>query len=204
MHTNNSAPIDALLLEWFGTLQPNGAVDPEFRKRWWTKDAAFDAHLRERWGDMLRSARTGELNSWAQTPQGALALVILLDQFSRNIHRDTKEMFAADPQALAIAKQALSQGFHQALPYEQRVFLYMPLMHSEDLNDQEQCISLFKHLVAEAPSPLSEHFNTNVDFAIRHRDIIQRFGRFPHRNAILERETTTEEQAALTQPNSSF
>jgi len=162
--------------------------------RWWDKDAAFDAEIRQRFGELHAEVSRGEHEDWRATPRGALAYVIVLDQFSRNMFRGTPGAFASDPQALAAARDALARGVDQSLTPEERSFLYMPLMHSEDLADQERCVELFRAL-GNAYS---------LGFAEQHRDIIARFGRFPHRNAILGRASSPEELAFLTQPGSSF
>ncbi len=162
--------------------------------RWWTKDPAFDTEVRDRFGGLHAAIERGEHEAWRETPRGALAYVIVLDQFSRNMFRDTPRMFASDPQALAAARTAIERGFDQALPPEQRTWLYMPFMHSEALADQDRCVALFQTI--DAPE--------NLKFADAHRTIIRRFGRFPHRNAILGRASTPEEAAFLTEPGSSF
>jgi uncharacterized protein (DUF924 family) len=162
--------------------------------RWFAKDEAFDAEIRQRFLALHDEVERGEHEDWRSTPRGALAYVIVLDQFSRNMFRGTPRSFASDARALAAAHDALSRGFDQALSPEERSFLYMPLMHSEDLADQERCVDLFRAL-GDAYS---------LGFAVQHRDIIARFGRFPHRNAILGRTSSPEELEFLTQPGSSF
>lgn len=153
---------------WFGQSRP---------RQWFAKDAAFDALLRERFLGLTRSAIAGELSAWNAEPSGALALVLLLDQFPRQIWRDTAMAFSGDPQALALSLKAVELGWLEAEPEQaRRQFWLMPLMHSEDL------------AVQEAALPLFERFSDprTADFACRHRDVIARFGRFPHRNALLE------------------
>ena len=156
-------------------------------KVWFSADPAFDAEVLSRFAGLVERAQAGRLDDWAESPEGALALVILLDQMTRNIHRDRPEMFAADGKALAVAKQAIAQGFDEELPKHKRRWLYMPFMHSEDLADQERSIELFTR------SDISK----SIPFAVDHADIIRRFGRFPHRNVILGRQTTREEAAFL-------
>ncbi len=161
---------------------------------WFKKDEAFDAALKDRFGALHDSACKGACDSWAATADGALALVLLLDQFSRNLYRDNALAFAQDEKALAAARAAISAGFDLAQPHERRIFFYIPFEHSERLADQEEGIAHFvRHGEAE---PLK--------YAIAHRDIIQRFGRFPHRNACLGRISTEEEIAFLKTPGSSF
>ncbi|MDQ3031499.1 MAG: DUF924 domain-containing protein [Myxococcota bacterium] len=193
--------IDEILDVWLG---PGEVPAADRRERWWTKDPAFDAMLEERFGALLERAAEGELDSWARTARGALALVILLDQLSRNIFRGTPRAFAQDPRALELARVALEHGLDAELPLDHRVFLYMPLMHAEDLEAQRECVRLFEQLAREAPPDRRDTLQNNVEFAARHLEIIERFGRFPHRNAILGRDTTPEEEAFLREPGSSF
>jgi uncharacterized protein (DUF924 family) len=162
---------------WFG-------VDP---KKWYAKDDAFDAEIRQRFLSTYEAAAAGRLTDWEETPESALALVIVLDQFSRNMFRVSPRTFAADALALAAAKHAVERGFDQKLELAKRNFFYLPFMHSEDLADQERCVILVRQNSDE---------NT-LKFAELHADIIRRFGRFPHRNALLSRATTPEEQAFL-------
>ncbi|TNE41059.1 MAG: DUF924 domain-containing protein [Alphaproteobacteria bacterium] len=159
---------------------------------WFSKNDAFDATIKERFSATI-DALTDELEtkgllSWERSPRGALAGVITLDQFPRNIYRGSGEMFRRDPLALGLTKRALSEGFDDALEGDMRQFLYMPLMHSENLEDQELCVRLFETKLDDANS---------LKFAVDHRDIIRDFGLFPHRNEILGRETTPEQQAFL-------
>lgn len=166
----------------------------EAREKWFDADPAFDAALKSRFEPLLYEAKAGRLDGWAGSPQGALALVILLDQIPRNIYRNSPQAFAADAQALAAAKAAVAQGFDRALGADERWMLYLPFMHSEDLADQERGIELFAALGLEEP----------LRFMKRHRDIIARFGRFPHRNEILGRPSSAEEIAFLQESGSRF
>ncbi|MGE0211507.1 MAG: DUF924 family protein [Parvibaculaceae bacterium] len=143
-------------------------------------DPKFDRLLEERFGGTLAAARRGKLDAWEKTPEGALALVLLLDQMSRNVHRGTPAMYEQDEKALEMAERAIARGEDMALPKEQRRWLYMPFMHSEKLADQERCVELCR---------ASELADT-LPYAIDHADIVRRFGRFPHRNAILGRTST--------------
>lgn len=156
-------------------------------QKWFAKDAAFDAAFTDFCQDTHFAAARRELDGWAETPDGALALIILLDQLPRNAFRDTAHMFATDSLALMFAKAAIAQGHDRKVAADLRPFVLMPLMHSESLADQERLLTL----LTESESP--ETFK----FAVIHRDIIARFGRFPHRNASLGRETTEEEAAFL-------
>lgn len=160
------------------------AAGPE---RWFRKDDAFDEEIARRFGATVEAAREGRYDDWAQAPESALALVILLDQFPRNIHRGSPKAFACDEKALGVARSAVDRGFDMELTAAQRKWFYMPFMHSESLEDQELCIELCKRSDLEDQIP----------HAIEHADIIRRFGRFPHRNAVLGRRSTEEEQAFL-------
>jgi uncharacterized protein (DUF924 family) len=157
------------------------------RPFWFESDAAFDARVTELFGRVLPEAAAGRLADWEATPDGAVALVLVLDQAPRNMFRGDPRAFATDPLARAVALRAMARGFEQALTPEQRHFLYLPFMHSEDLDDQERCVRLNETL--ERPDILFH--------AKAHRDIIARFGRFPHRNAALTRASTAEEAAFL-------
>jgi len=158
------------------------------------KDPAFDAEIRRRFGALVEAAMEGGLTDWCDSPEGTLAYIILLDQFTRNIFRNSPKAFAADHLARAAAVRAIDAGLDAGLENERRVFLYLPLEHSENLEDQERSVALFKAL-GDAEK---------TDYAVRHRDIIQRFGRFPHRNDVLGRESTDAELAFLKEPGSSF
>lgn len=155
--------------------------------RWFFKDAVFDGALKVRFGDALAAARQGAFDSWGETPEGALGLVILLDQVSRNIHRGSPLAFAADARALRLTKEWIGRGFHQKLPAPRARWLIMPYEHAEDLDAQQRSVALFQTM------GLSEM----THWAKAHRDIIARFGRFPHRNAVLGRVSTPAELAFL-------
>jgi uncharacterized protein (DUF924 family) len=155
--------------------------------KWFNKDTAFDEAIRARFLDTYEAAAAGKLSDWEATREGALALVIVLDQFPRNMFRGSARAFAADPLALAAADRAIERGFDIATPVQERTFFYLPFEHSEQLADQERCCALFR---ATGDADL-------VKWAKLHADIIRRFGRFPHRNAVLGRMTTAEEQAFL-------
>ena len=155
--------------------------------KWFRKDEAFDAEIQARYLPSCEAAAAGRLSPWETTPEGALALLILLDQFPRNIFRASARAFAADALARAVADRAIAQGFDQRIPPAERLFFYLPFEHSEGLADQERAVALIRAL-------------DNADllkWAELHADIIRRFGRFPHRNSVLSRTTTTDEQAFL-------
>jgi uncharacterized protein (DUF924 family) len=177
---------------WFGKLDEQGRVDAAHVSRWWRKDPAFDAEIRTRFGALHEAVLGGEREHWLTTPRGRLAFVIVLDQFSRNMYRDSARAFAGDGRAVEVVLDGLAAGADQQLRAQERPFFYMPLMHSERLEFQDRCIALF------------ENDADFVKYAGRHRDIIRRFGRFPHRNAVLGRPCTDEELAFLEQPGSSF
>jgi uncharacterized protein (DUF924 family) len=156
-------------------------------QRWFTRDAAFDGALAVRFGAALRDARIGRLDQWGDTPEGALGLVILLDQVSRNIHRGSPLSFAADARALSLAKGWIGRGYHMRLPAPRSRWFLMPFEHAEDLDAQRRCVALFGTL----------GLHDMVHWAQVHLDIIARFGRFPHRNPVLGRISTPEELAFL-------
>jgi uncharacterized protein (DUF924 family) len=166
------------------------------RKVWFEKDAAFDLACAD-FAAARDLAKAGALDAWAETPQGGLALLILLDQFSRNLHRGSAEAFASDAKARAIARAMLARGFDQALTPVERMFVYLPFEHSEDLADQDLSVRLFAALDAAAGGEVH-------DYAVRHRDVVRRFGRFPHRNAALGRANTAAEAAYLAEPDAGF
>ncbi len=181
---------DEVLDFWF-------AADPRtWRDVWFRKEDDFDAACCA-FANALRAARQGGLDHWAETSRGMLALIILLDQFSRNLHRGSPEAFAADPQARALARRAVAQRIDRQLTWFERVFIYLPFEHSEELADQEESVRLFEGLRIALGDLAIEH-------AYRHRDIIHRYGRFPHRNVALGRESTAEERAFLAQPAARF
>ncbi len=181
---------------WFGPPDSEGYGKPV--KAWFIKKQAFDQEIRERFGQTLQQACHGELDDWQDRPLSCLALVIVLDQFSRNLFRKQPQSFAQDSQALAIAKRAIAQGFDQQVLPVQRVFFYLPFEHSETIHDQEKCLELFASLEKEP------HCESFIDYAQKHYDVIEKFGRFPHRNAILGRTSTAAEEEFLEQPGSSF
>ncbi len=189
--------IQSVLRFWFG--EAGEASYQERRRFWFGKQPEFDAAIREQFRQLHEQAASGQLKDWSQKPEGCLALILLLDQFSRNMFRDSPQAFATDAQALALAQQAVAAGFDQALTPLQRIFLYLPFEHSEQLADQTRSVELFEQLYQQAPA-LSDVW----DYAQRHQAVIKQFGRFPHRNAILGRDTTAEEAEFLQQPGSRF
>ena len=174
---------------------------------WWGKDAQVDAMLRDRFGDHAAMALAGAYDHWCEDPVSVVALVLLLDQIPRNIHRGSAAAFASDAKARAVCKGAIAAGLDHRTPFAYRYFLYMPLMHSESLTDHELAMRKFSQLVTEAAhydSHRVDHYRSALEYERRHKAIIERFGRYPHRNAVLGRTSTPEELAFLEQPGSAF
>lgn len=189
---------------WFGTSSDDVIVSREQSRLWWHKHPDTDTSIRERFEPWLEKAVRHELDAWASTPAGRLALILLTDQFSRNMYRDTPRAFASDPLALAWCKEGLRHNVDARLRPIERVFFYLPLEHAESLLDQEQAVARFQTLIGEVDPQRRPAFVGFLEYAVRHREVIARFGRFPHRNRILGRESTAEELAFLAQPGSSF
>lgn len=187
----------AVLDFWFGA--PGSPEHGRDRPEWFRKDPAFDALIRERFGATIDAALAGSLDGWASGPAGTLALIVVLDQFTRNSFRDTPRAFAGDAAARALAQRLVAAGDDLRLPPWQRGFACLPFEHAEDLALQHESVRLFEALAAADPGQAE-----SLDYARRHRDVIARFGRFPHRNAILGRADTAEEAAFLRQPGSRF
>lgn len=173
-------------------------------KNWYKKDDAFDKEITDRFEPTLKAATRSELDAWKTTPRGRLAFVVLCDQFSRNIYRGRSDSFAQDGLARDGALDAIDKGDEGQLKHVERSFLYMPLMHAEDVDLQRKCVAAFTRLRDSAPADLRAFFDNSLHYAKLHADIVERFGRFPHRNAILKRLSTREEEAFLKQPSSSF
>lgn len=173
-------------------------------KLWWSKDESLDALIRQRFATYSESALAGNLDDWALTSEGCVSLILLCDQFPRNMYRDTPAAFASDAKALALSKAGLAGGLDKKLRAIQRVFFYLPFEHSESLADQDYAVALFEQLAGEASAAHKFIFDNFLNFARRHREVIRRFQRFPHRNKILGRASTAEELEFLSQPGSSF
>ena len=174
------------------------------RNRWFVRDAAFDGEIRAQFRTEIAAAAEGRLEAWERTPEGSLALVLLLDQFPRNIHRDSPRAFAADGRARAVASGAIARGFDRQFADDRRLFFYLPFEHSEDPDDQRRAVALIRQFTEEQQGEARARAEEYLDYAVRHERVIERFGRFPHRNAILGRPSTPEEEDFLTQPGSSF
>ncbi|CAF9913119.1 hypothetical protein IMSHALPRED_000917 [Imshaugia aleurites] len=180
--------IDRIVSFWF---------DPRYPyRRWFIKSPALDAEIKSEFGPLVLAARTTKtLDHWAQSPGGCLALLLLLDQFPRNIFRDSADAYLSDQKALTTATQAIAQGFDRAVPLLQQAFFYLPFEHEEQLLSQITSVSLFEGLAArcEAGAQEKQFADKCVEYAIRHRDVIAKFGQFPHRNLVLQRRSTAEE-----------
>ena len=179
--------IEEVLAFWF-----EGVVENEMREAWWVQDDAFDTEFRRRFGEVHRRVSAGELEAWRETPRGSLALVIVLDQFSRNLNRGSAAAFAKDPKALATAEAAIEKDWDREFREPNRVFFYLPHEHSEDLDVQRRCFGLFSET------------KMGTEYAEAHIKLIERFVRFPHRNAVLGRANTLEENEYLAQPREGF
>ncbi len=185
---------EEVLAFWFGN--EGDEEYGEFRKAWFERNDDFDREIQTRFSSLHERAASGELDSWKDEPESALALIIVLDQFPRNMFRGDPRSWATDAKALEAAKHAVERAYDRELPAFQRAFIYMPYMHSENLEDQRRCVELFELM--------GEDGKNNAEYAAGHMEIVKRFGRFPHRNEVLGRETTPEEAEFLTRPGSSF
>jgi uncharacterized protein (DUF924 family) len=172
---------------WFEETEP---------AQWFQKNETFDAQLRDRFLQTYTMARDGLCDDWKQNAEGCLALILLLDQFPRNMFRDAPEAFATDGKALVAAKFTIARGYDQVLPFARRRFVYLPFEHSENLSDQKRSVQLFETMADEDP--------LSLEYARRHMRVIEQFGRFPHRNKILGRDSTPEEEAYLATPGAGF
>lgn len=196
MHTDTLAVLDF----WFGPPDHPGHAQP--RPQWFQKDDAFDAQIRQRFGPLIERALIGDIDDWLTRPVEplpALALVIVLDQFTRNAFRGTARAFAGDAMALQTARALVASGADRSLTGVQRQFAYLPFEHAEDLSHQRTAVQLYQQLAADEPARADL-----VVWAQKHLDIVARFGRFPHRNAALGRASTAEEAAFLLTPGSGF
>lgn len=189
-------PWQSVLDFWF--LPPGDPGHLQSRPEWFRKDPAFDAAIRARFSDDIALAVAGGFTDWDADPRGALARILLLDQFTRNVHRDTPQAFAGDPVALAAAGRLVDGGLDRTLPFVMRWFAYLPFEHAEDPVMQERSVALFAVLASESG------LEGLTEYAVRHRDVVARFGRFPHRNRILGRTSTPDETEFLKLPGSGF
>ncbi len=194
-HRVRAAPEEVLAF-WFGCEGEEGYG--EFREAWFSRNPDFDHEVRDRFEDVYEEAVAGGLEAWKEEAESCLALIVVLDQLPRNMFRGDPRTYAADGLALAAARYAIERAYDRELSPFQRMFLYLPFEHSEDLEDQRRSVELFRRLAEDTGS------EDLLVYAVRHMEIIERFGRFPHRNEILGRRTTPEEAKFLEEPNSSF
>ncbi|MGQ7847982.1 DUF924 family protein [Granulosicoccus sp. 3-233] len=185
------------IVEYWFRDEATGRMDLPQSKRWFQGGSKLDRELAERFGSTLALARAGSLDHWRESPTGTLALIILLDQFNRNINRGTAEAFAGDAQALSLCHHAIDRNYPAGWPLTHQVFCYMPLEHDESVSSQERSVALFTELLEKAPPELQSYAKGTLDYALQHKEIIDRFGRYPYRNAVLEREDTAEEREWL-------
>ena len=195
---------EPLLAFWFGSEPLEGAALAARMHTWFSVDPAFDAELRARFEPLVPEAAAGALAAWATSARGRLALILLLDQLPRNLFRGERRAFATDAQALAFSLSGIDAGLDRALPPIERTFFYMPTQHAEDLDVQERGVALFQALAREAPPVLRAALDDNVAYAVLHRDLIARFGRFPHRNRVLARAATADEEKFLAEGGARF
>jgi uncharacterized protein (DUF924 family) len=193
----SAADAQAVLDFWFGA--PRSATHGQWRDAWFRKDAAFDAAIAQRFGAVVETALAGGLRDWTAAPGTTLARIVLLDQFTRNVFRDRPRAFAGDALALEAAQAMVAAGHDRALDPVQRAFVYLPFEHAESLAMQDESVRLFAALADETPS-----LRHMLAYAHRHRDVIVRFGRFAHRNAVLDRRSTAEELAFLSEAGARF
>lgn len=200
---------DRVLQFWFHSLTDAVPIDKKSppAKLWFNGGRIFDEDIRSKFLNDFNKAKAGEYKDWEETARGRLALILIFDQFSRNMFRNTPQAFETDMLALELTQRSIKDGKDKELMCVERVFLYMPLMHAEDLRVQNEGVRCFEMLAQESEllSPLNtSYFEYNLKYSRQHRDIIARFGRFPHRNAVLGRASTSEEKAFLEKPGSSF
>lgn len=198
--------INDILEFWFGDFEDHRAPEREKQKMWWSKNQDLDESVRKEFEGDLKKAADNELTTWLDSPEGTLALIILLDQFSRNIYRGTPRAFSFDDMAMDIARDGIAKGYDRELHPVMRIFFYLPFMHSEDLQMQRRSVELFTELEAEVRKndEIMTVVSNSREFAVKHKKIIERFGRFPHRNRILGRDSTPDELEFLKQPESAF
>ncbi|MGM0556525.1 MAG: DUF924 family protein [Myxococcota bacterium] len=186
---------------WFGT----DADSPlENAPKWFKQDSAFDEEIRQHFRKHIEAAGRGLYDNWRDTPEGSLAFIILTDQFPRNVYRGTPRAFAFDEIALSASLDGQANSFDEQLGLIERWFFYMPMEHAEDLALQDRCVSRFEELAEQAPDDIEDALQGALDYAIKHRDVIEQFARFPHRNEVLGRKSTSAEAEYLSQPGSGF
>lgn len=193
-----------ILQYWFDEIDKFPEKLEQQSQLWFKKNDATDEFIKMHFGANLEQAKKGEFDDWVEEAEGRLALIILFDQFSRHIYRETAQAYAQDEKALQLAENGIVRGHDQKLNIIQRIFFYLPFEHAEDKDNQTKSVILFAKLLAEAPENLKNFFQITYDYAVKHKNVIDQFGRFPHRNQILGRKSTTAEVEFLQQPGSSF
>jgi len=202
--TASATSPQAVLDFWFGPLDGGGQPNGAHVRRWFEKNVDFDREITERFGKLHEEIVGRKHEDWLDDPRSRLAYVIVLDQFSRNMFRDNPRAFATDAQAVAAAADGVARGHDKPLTPDERSFLYMPFMHSEDLAMQARSVDLFRKLAAEAPPEQAQRRASSVDYAQKHRDLIAKFGRFPQRNSALGRTSTGDEWEYLKESGGGF
>ena len=195
---------EAVLDCWFGAPGPATEVVARQRPLWFAKSAANDQIVTTRFAETLVAAGQGDLDNWAASPRGRLALIVVLDQFPHHVHRGHGQSFAYDARSLALALNMIEHGEDARVTPIERVFVYLPLEHAESIEMQDRSVALYEKLVNEAAADERQLFEGFLDYARKHRDVVARFGRFPHRNELLGRPSTPEEIEFLKQPGSRF
>ncbi|NIP39796.1 MAG: DUF924 domain-containing protein [Candidatus Dadabacteria bacterium] len=195
--------IGEILNFWFGEIK-DGLTEQDRNSFWFMPNREVDEVIREKFEELVIQAGAGKLASWESDSKGSLALIILLDQFTRNIYCRNKEAFRYDAEARKICTGGIAKGFDKELEVIERCFFYLPLEHSENLDDQNKCVELFEDLLVTANRNQIAIIKNSLDYAILHRDIIQRFGRFPHRNKALNRQSSKEELDFLSKQGNKF
>ena len=199
-----SERIEDVLDFWFGELNELGCASPEHRRRWWTKSDSLDEAVRSTFLQDYEAVVAGECDAWRSTARGTLAYIIVLDQFSRNMFRGTPKMFAADELAREACYEGLDAGFDGELEFDEHLFFCLPLAHSESMVDHRRCAEFFHALIESCDKSLETDAHAYLESVDNHRKIVERFGRYPHRNETLGRASTQEEAEFLEEPGSSF
>lgn len=197
-------PADVLRF-WLGACPPDTQAMKAVRPQWFQKKKSFDDEIRNRFGTVIEAAAQGQLQDWARDAEGRLALIIVLDQFRRNVYRNDPRSYSADPMALELALEGIELGHDQAVAPMARAFFYLPLEHAENIAMQERSVQLFTALLDDpAAQDVRDYLEQSLDYAHRHHEVIAKFGRFPHRNAALNRESGAAERDYLAQPGAGF
>ncbi len=198
-----NADINKIHNYWFGPIENETTVENRNRL-WFGGGVETDRHILNNFESLLSDAGMGRLDHWTESAKGTLCLIILLDQFPLNMYRKTARAFDFEAKAIEICLKGLQNAQDQELSFVEKSFFYMPLEHAENADYQAQCVALFEQLLESAPEHLKEQAQNSLDYAVLHKDIIDRFGRFPHRNAVLNRESTAEEVAFLKDQSNRF